>query len=98
MSPQFSLSSCVSPKSVLCASPAWNAASFPEICLSCGAVGSSACLPAALVCGGCPNWFQKWVDPAVTGTWVPSTQVPTTAPAAEIQPCMGKHILSETER
>lgn len=67
------------------------AANLPEICLSWDTVGSSACLAVALVCGGHPDWFQKWLDLAVTGTWVPSTQVPTTAPAAEIQPCMGKH-------
>lgn len=98
MSPQLSLSSFVSLQVLSVYVLPAMAASLPEICLSWDAVGSSVCLAAALMCGSHPDCFQKWPHPAVTGTWVPTTQVPTTAPAAETQPCMGKHILSETER
>lgn len=98
MSPQLSLSSFVSLQVFSVYLLPAMAASLPEICLSWDAVGSSVCLSAALVCGNHPDCFQKWPHPAVTGTWVPTTQVPATAPAAETQPCMGKHILSETER
>lgn len=62
MSPQFSLSSFVSLKVFSVYLLLAMAASLPEICLSWDAVGSSACLAAALVRGHCPNWFQKWLD------------------------------------
>lgn len=89
MSPQLSLSSFVSLKVLSVYLLLAMAANLPEICLSWDAVGCPACLAAALT-----DWCQKWLGPAVNGTCVPTTQVPP----AEIQPCMGKHILSETER
>lgn len=90
ISPQLSYPLTVSLRvSRACLLPAM-AAGVPEICLSWGAVGSSAWLQLWCVTvthtgfRGC--WTQLWL--ALGSSWLPSTLVPTTAPAAETQPCM----------